>query len=342
VVVRGPTQRASGARRLRGAAPPGLTAAEQRQRAQNLARLEAYAAAGVFPAADTADGRLPTFIDDGGRRCAVAFLVEQSGGADVAARVGRRFRNAYVAAIDDPAFEAWVARSGLTRAELALIQPTYHYHDTPRSQLSSALRLEYLQAVAGARPDGLESMLGAEAVVRAMPGLTITRPAALAVTLEGGAARLPAGRAFYSADAQLGPAVALSRSQLLGGGLGLGTDGITGGVVPAALTVPVTAYWSVDLEVDSMNKLWIDRRGVRVQLRGRAEAALLGRVNEWAWEGATDLVWFYRRWNAPEIDVSLTASARHFAGTTYAGAALGFGFGTTYRWPKDDGFYDDD
>jgi hypothetical protein len=103
------------------ALPPALRA----ERARNLDRLHAYIAAGIFPQNHTYPGRRPHFIDEAGRICAVGYLVEQSAGRAAAEALNREFEWSYVAEMHGEAVERWIARSGLTRDELAMIQPAY-------------------------------------------------------------------------------------------------------------------------------------------------------------------------------------------------------------------------
>lgn len=95
-------------------------------RARNLDRLHDYWTRGIFPRNDGfPHRRQPTFIDDEGRICAVGYLIEQSAGRAVAERINARYKYAYLQTIDAPVLEQWIARSGLTRRELAMIQPMY-------------------------------------------------------------------------------------------------------------------------------------------------------------------------------------------------------------------------
>ena len=101
--------------------PAHLQVARQR----NLDLLRRYWQAGVFPQGEDPAHRRPTFIDDTGRRCAVAFLVEAASGTEVISRINRRFRNEPISAMDDAGLAAWLKSSGLTPLEVATIQPNY-------------------------------------------------------------------------------------------------------------------------------------------------------------------------------------------------------------------------
>lgn len=96
------------------------------RRARNLDRLHAYWTAGVFPRNTRHPGiRQPYFIDHEGRACAAAYLIIESGRRDLAERIDRAYHNAYVPDMHDAELARWVSTSGLTLAEVALIQPTY-------------------------------------------------------------------------------------------------------------------------------------------------------------------------------------------------------------------------
>jgi hypothetical protein len=109
------------------AADVGRLDAEQRgKRAQHIARLAEYAAGGVFPHNHDRAERTPFFIDRHGTRCAMAYLIEQSGRGDLVARIAREDNEAYIAELaGDPELIAWLDENGLTAAEAARIQPTY-------------------------------------------------------------------------------------------------------------------------------------------------------------------------------------------------------------------------
>jgi hypothetical protein len=95
-------------------------------RARNLLRLQVYAIAGAFPHNDDhADGYRPTFVDSAGTLCAVGALFAADRGRHAAGRVAGDFKYAFVAQIQDAELAAWQQSSGLSTAELGLIQPTY-------------------------------------------------------------------------------------------------------------------------------------------------------------------------------------------------------------------------
>lgn len=102
--------------------------AEQRAtRSALLAELARYAGAGRFPRnLDYPRRRVPYFVDAFGTRCAVAHLIESTGGTALVAQIARSMNNAFVfelAAIPD--LQAWLEKAGITVAEAARIQPSY-------------------------------------------------------------------------------------------------------------------------------------------------------------------------------------------------------------------------
>jgi len=101
------------------------------RRAWLLGELRAYAARGRFPRLDAPSARRPRFIDHRGVACAVGHLVEVSAGRDVAEAVADAHEHDYLWDIDMPEARAWIATSGFTPRELAMIQPTYGFRPTP-------------------------------------------------------------------------------------------------------------------------------------------------------------------------------------------------------------------
>lgn len=95
------------------------------ERLRNLDVLRAYRKSRAFPRNNTALPSTPYFVDRDGRHCAVGHLMRESGEH---AAVRRIAAEANLARIDDmnPAVLAdWTQRSGLTKRELARIQPGY-------------------------------------------------------------------------------------------------------------------------------------------------------------------------------------------------------------------------
>jgi hypothetical protein len=114
------------------------------KRAQQLDRLRDYREAGVFPRNTEFAGRRPIFIDAEGRLCAVGYLIAQDAGLDLARAVDAEYHAGYVLDMDAEAVQAWIAQSGLTAEECAMIQPAYA-PPTPATTLSDG----YLYATGG-------------------------------------------------------------------------------------------------------------------------------------------------------------------------------------------------
>src|SRR5256886_1810502 len=112
---------------LRAKDVSALTPAQRQARARNLAVLHAYWLRGVFPVnSDFPGRRVPYFIDRYGTRCAMAYLIEQSGRGDIVHRIATTENNAYVRDLkDDAQLGGWLRENGLTAAEAARIQPAY-------------------------------------------------------------------------------------------------------------------------------------------------------------------------------------------------------------------------
>jgi hypothetical protein len=99
-------------------------------REQNLTHLVAYARAGRFPHNPAGiPGRAPNFMDDSGAVCAVGYLLEQDQGRAAVVEITREYQFDYVPYINSPVLARWQATSGLTPAELAMIQPSYRGDD---------------------------------------------------------------------------------------------------------------------------------------------------------------------------------------------------------------------
>ncbi|WP_310390901.1 hypothetical protein [Hymenobacter sp.] len=111
---------------LRQCPTAGLDPALVNRRQQMLDLLRRYWTAGVFPRNyDHPGERRPCFIDRDGRLCAVGYLVAETAGRRVAARINQAHQYDLIADMRAPELAAWVRASGLTLAECALIQPQY-------------------------------------------------------------------------------------------------------------------------------------------------------------------------------------------------------------------------
>lgn len=92
------------------------------QRATQIERLRAYAAAGVFPVNDDQPGMLNIFMDEQGRRCAMAELIWRSGHADLVQDVARTDNDLQLGSVTGGPLMDWILTSGLTQEEVAFVQ----------------------------------------------------------------------------------------------------------------------------------------------------------------------------------------------------------------------------
>ncbi len=110
----------------------------KQQRVRHLDCLHEYSVRGQFPRNyDCLDQPVPCFIDREGCVCAVAYLLIASGYSELAHQIATQANNAYITEMAFPALNEWVAQSGLTLNELALIQPTYIFCEFPASYINS-------------------------------------------------------------------------------------------------------------------------------------------------------------------------------------------------------------
>ena len=114
-------------RTLRGK-PTGALSDEQRER-RNAALdwLREYRERGEFPHNHThAGGRVPVFVDEHGTPCAVAYLLQRSGRAELVQEIASGGNNVYAWELSgDARFSEWLDETGLTLEEAARIQPQY-------------------------------------------------------------------------------------------------------------------------------------------------------------------------------------------------------------------------
>ncbi|HTL82580.1 MAG TPA: hypothetical protein VL651_12795 [Bacteroidia bacterium] len=106
--------------------PPEL----QVKRGKLLDLLHQYAAAGIFPHNyDHPEKRVPCFIDKNGNICAVGFLIEKTAGREIAEEINRKHQDQKIFEMNDSEVDDWIASSGLTKEECAMIQPTYQQQE---------------------------------------------------------------------------------------------------------------------------------------------------------------------------------------------------------------------
>src|SRR5262249_23241909 len=109
----------------------GLTSEQQVARARNLALLEGYRRAGLFPHNHAFPARMvPCFRDPHGTPCAMAYLIDRSGRHDIVQAVADHLNYATVFQmagdrVMGPVLLAWLRDQGLTLQEAQTIQPRY-------------------------------------------------------------------------------------------------------------------------------------------------------------------------------------------------------------------------
>lgn len=142
---------------LRSRSVKTLSATTKKSREKNLNTLRAYCLNGVFPINNLHESRQPYFIDDNNTYCAVGYLMKTNGGDAIAKDIRKTQNYSYLADINHPKLMDWVAQSGLSFDELALIQPGYgppkpplisemHYNNTGADQD------EYIEIIQGNYP----------------------------------------------------------------------------------------------------------------------------------------------------------------------------------------------
>ncbi len=137
--VRAHLARAERALRIRDVSRLGPT--QRLARGHVLDVLHAYWTAGVFPHNhDFPAGRRPSFVDEHGTRCAMAYVIEAAGGGALVQRVATTANHSYVRQLaGDPELAGWLERNGMTLEEAARVQPDYGYH--PPNPIEARRRL---------------------------------------------------------------------------------------------------------------------------------------------------------------------------------------------------------
>lgn len=138
----------------------------QASRTQALDNLHDYWTAGIFPRNyDHPGQRRPCFIDRDGRICAVGYLIEQTAGRDVAEQINSAHQYDRILGMHDATVDGWIAQSGLSKTECAIIQPTYGPDPTdeyisPGSAIASSAFLGMNATLTGL--NGLQLLRGAK------------------------------------------------------------------------------------------------------------------------------------------------------------------------------------
>ena len=127
-------------KRLRERDVGHLSHRQQVARRQQLDALSQYWKSGVFPRnSDFPTRRVPYVIDSGGRVCAVGHLLVTSRQAKLACQLAQTANNAYIEDVTSPELDEWASESGLTKEELAMIQPVYSGELIPAILVSGAV-----------------------------------------------------------------------------------------------------------------------------------------------------------------------------------------------------------
>lgn len=87
--------------------------------------LDEYIQRGKFPINSAKEGRAPCFIDEFGTICAVGYLVEQTAGTALAEHINKNHQYDFIEDINIIELDQWIAQSGFSEREIAMIQPTY-------------------------------------------------------------------------------------------------------------------------------------------------------------------------------------------------------------------------
>lgn len=111
-----------------------LTAAQREAREELVKGLQRYSERGRFPQNDEFPGReVPYFIDKEGTRCALAYLIDESGEGEIVKRLAKADNHAYVASLtSDHELGDWLSRHGLSIDEAAFIQAPGFVDDNPQ------------------------------------------------------------------------------------------------------------------------------------------------------------------------------------------------------------------
>lgn len=307
----------------------------QPARTRALDALHRYWVAGEFPAGESPDGMLPTFIDDRGVRCAVAFLVEDTAGSEVITTIDRRYHNAWIAQIDAPALAAWAASTGFTHDELAMIQPAYP--PKPPSKIDVTLwtgyrykiadDVRYLARVVEPGTDDVTHVASVGAGVRSIRDHNRWLGSPI-LGLDGSIGTADGDELAYSAFLRLGSQVSWhpfsnGNAHTMGVLAGLGIDRI-GAQIERAWTVPVDAFWYGKVGSD-----------YRLGIGGGPRFTVGGADRSLGWRAGVDLVkrdltadlhWLGLR------DVGINLGVERISDATFVGVTLAIASRSNHGW----------
>ena len=121
-------------RELRATQLVGLSKQQLAARKSLISALDEYRRRGDFgraPLPWLQGGRLAGFVDDGGRRCAVAHLLDASGQGALTLRIAKASNAAWICELSESTeLRAWLLRSGLSLREAARIQGPRRWRST--------------------------------------------------------------------------------------------------------------------------------------------------------------------------------------------------------------------
>jgi len=110
---------------LRNSSGHTLSLEQFKNRSFLFDQLKEYAVKGVFPVNNYILIKNPVFIDAKGTHCAVGFLMQQSGAEDLAQRINKNEKFAFIHQIKTNGVIQWANTNGFSIDELAWIQPGY-------------------------------------------------------------------------------------------------------------------------------------------------------------------------------------------------------------------------
>ncbi len=160
---------------LRRYTPADLDSRQLAKRRRNLDRLHPYWSAGRFPINETHGSRIPVFVDRHETHCAVGWLLRESGKNELIRTVRQADNNIFIRDIHDPDFAQWQEQSGLTLAELALIQPSY----PPEHWFYERIPLHRGAEITAAVFDTQSDVLYCAGAIDAIGGIKVNNVAAL-------------------------------------------------------------------------------------------------------------------------------------------------------------------
>ena len=107
-----------------------LSSTQRKARLRNIKLLHEYRMNGIFPKNyDYSKQRKPCFIDKYERICAVGYLIEKTAGRKVAEAVNAKFQYRTIFEMKSAELETWSYQSGISKNELAMIQPAYECNE---------------------------------------------------------------------------------------------------------------------------------------------------------------------------------------------------------------------